>query len=77
MSFILLLFRIEQEHATIVREANSVFVVPANAAAEIIVNGKNLTTKQQLKHLDRILFGWAAKFNPILIKIMLLCACTL
>ena len=72
---------VEDSHAIVAREVNSVFIAPANASAETRVNGKPLTTRVQLRHLDRVLFGAAHDIlcTPVLIwsafcrRIELLC----
>lgn len=48
---------IQKEHAKITNEGNKVFIEKSSPEAKLLVNGEPITSKQELDHNDRIMFG--------------------
>ena len=56
---------INKKHCSIIQEGSQFYIVP-KPESKIFVNGFQVTEKEQIKHLDRIVLGHANKFKLVI-----------
>lgn len=54
-----------KKHCAIIHEKGEIFIIPFQDS-KLFVNGLNITSKKQIKHLDRITLGHANTFKLII-----------